>query len=340
MQNALLTKGKSLEMSKFKEILKTKKIKVVILIALLITIGSLFQAGMSYKELAMYAPPGKLIDIDGHKMHLYAAGTGSPSVLLTTGSGTPCAYTDYFFIQQDLQKTTRTISYDRPGFGWSEPTDIPRTIDNQVNDLHALLNKAGEKPPYVLVGHSLASLEVIRFAQVYPDEVAGIVLIDGGNPSFYAEYNERSALTLNISFSFIKNTGLARAFGSLGLFPPIVGQNERYSHLPKEIRRIDKSMFYNTLGNKYNRNSLKNINENAKKVIKGGTLGKLPLIILTAGKDRKWIASQMELKVWSIDSKQKFIRNATHSIHWSAPDIVLDSIKELLGVQPAATAGS
>ncbi len=313
-----------------KKIYKKRAVKGLTIILVLLFLGALWQYVMCCYESKMYAPSGQLIDVKNHKMHIYAKGEGSPTVVLTVGSGTPCAYTDYYYIQKELLKITRTVTYDRPGFGWSEPTSIPRTIDEQVNDLHELLNKSGEKPPYILVGHSLSSLEVIHYAQLFPQEVAGIVLIDGGNPKYYADYNESTALALNFLFEGIRKSGLLRALGSVGIFPPLVGETERHKLLPEELRQVDEIMFYNNAGNEFNRNALKNINENARKVIKDGKLGDIPLVILTAGQDDKWKISQVELKDWSNHSKQENIVDATHYIHWSNSGVVIDKILELI----------
>lgn len=84
---------------------------------------------------------------------------------------------------------------------------------------------AGSGTPYLLVGHSLASLEVIRFAQLFPGEVFGIVLIDGGNPEFYADHCEVSVLFFNRLLKGLQITGLARILGSTNILIPVVGGN-------------------------------------------------------------------------------------------------------------------
>lgn len=314
-----------------KNLHKRRLFQLLTLVLLILAMGILWQHAMNQYEKDKYNPPGQLIEVDSHKMHIYALGEGSPTVVFTSGSGTPCTYTDYYCIQKEVSKTVRTISYDRPGFGWSEPTSIPRTIDKQVDELHQLLSKAGEKPPYLLVGHSLSSLEVIRYAQVFPDEVFGIILIDGGNPTFYADYSEFSALALNRIFEGIRVTGVARALGSVGIFPPFVGENQRLKYLPHNQQQIDKVMFYNKLGLDTNRNSLSNINENASEVIKGGKIGEIPLVILTAENSTKeWKESQVELMSWSNNSKQEVVIGASHYIHWNYPNIILDKINELI----------
>ncbi|MGH4119513.1 alpha/beta fold hydrolase [Clostridium sp.] len=310
---------------------KRRIFRVIALILIILFIGTLWQHAMSEYEKEVYNPPGQLRKVDNHNMHIYVEGESSPTVVFTVGSGTPCAYTDYYYIQKEISKTVRTISYDRPGFGWSEPTAIPRTIGNQVNELHELLCKAGEKPPYILVGHSLSSLEVIHYAQKYPEELVGIILIDGGNPTFYANYSEFSALALNRFSEAIRVTGIARALGNIGIFLPFTYENQRQKSLPHDIQQVDKIMFYNKLGLDKNRNSLRTINENADEVIKNGKIGDIPLVVLTAGNGTKeWKESQIQLKSWSNNSKQEEVIGSSHYIHWNYPNVIIKKIHELI----------
>lgn len=313
------------------KLFKTRIFKFLIIAFVIVCSGVIWQYVMSNYEKNKYEPPSKLIEVNNHRMHIYAKGKGAPTVVFTTGSGTPCAYTDYYFIQKELLKTVRTVSYDRPGYGWSEPTNISITIGNQVEELHEVLNKAGEKPPYILVAHSLSSLEVIHFAQVFKEEVCGILLIDGGNPSFYLNLNEFSAKAINCLFKLTRQTGLARAMGSVGIFLPFEGEDLRHKLLPNELKDIDEKMFYNKLGLESNWNSLKNINENAKTVIESGKLGDILLVILTAGDSIKvWKECQEDLKTWSNNSKQEEIKGASNYIHWNNPDIIVERIQELI----------
>lgn len=314
----------------FRKLFKKKLFKFLTILFALLAIGTLWQNIMIYYEGKELKFPGQLIDVNNHKMHIYGEGNGSPTVVLTVGSGTPCAYTDFYFIQQEISKSVRTVTYDRPGYGWSEPTSIPRTVDEQVNDLHILLDKAGEKPPYILVGHSLSSLEVIRYAQLFPKEVSGIVLIDGGNPIYYADYYEPGAVLLNYFLEGLRESGVVRVLGSIGVLTPMVSEDKRYKLLPRELSQIDKMMFYRNLGNKTNRSEIKNMNENAKKVIDNGKLESIPLVILTSKNDFYWEETQHGLKDWSSNSKQETIIDASHYIHWDKPNIVIERIQGLL----------
>jgi pimeloyl-ACP methyl ester carboxylesterase len=313
--------------SVFRRLFRKKSFKVVLIFLILLTVGILWQHIMiSYEERELNYP-GQLIQVNNHNMHIYGEGKGEVTVVFTVGSGTPCAYTDYYYIQKELSKSARTVSYDRAGYGWSEPTSIPRTVDEQVDDLHKLLDKSGEKAPYILVAHSLSSLEVIRFAQLYPKEVKGIVLIDGGNPTYYADLNVPATIMFSYFLEGARQCGLVRALGSLGILTPMSGESKRYKMLPSEIGEIDKKMFYRNLGNKTNRNEIRNINENANKVIAGGKLGNIPLVILSSKGDSKWNTTQKELKAWSTNSIQETISGAGHYIHWDNPTAVIEKIR-------------
>jgi pimeloyl-ACP methyl ester carboxylesterase len=307
--------------------------KVSIIILLITIIGSIYQSSMVQYECKKYKKPGQFIDVYNNKMHLYSEGEGTPTVVFTVGSGTPSAYTDYYFIQKEISKITRTISYDRFGYGWSDKISIDRNIDQVVEELHTLLEKSGEKPPYVLVGHSLSSLEVIRFAQVFQKEVVGVVLIDGGNPRFYATLSEKATLVPMYILQLAGKSGMIRILGNLGILIPLTDEKKRAGLLPEELSKIDKALFYKGSGDKNNINEVKNINENANIVIDGGAIGNIPLIILTSEKsanDMTWEKTQVQLKDWSTNSVQEIIKQSTHYIHWDKPNVVIERIKELV----------
>ncbi len=317
----------------FRKLFKKRLFKFLTIFLVFLSLGALWQHIMIYYEEKELNYPGKLVDVINHKMHIYGEGNGTLTVVFTVGSGTPYAYTDYYYIQKELSKSVRTVTYDRAGYGFSEPTSIPRTVDEQVNDLHKLLDKSGEKPPYILVGHSLSSLEVIRYAQLFPEEVSGVILLDGGNPIYYANYHESSAILLSYLLEGVRECGLVRALGSLGILTPMAGESKRHKMLPDELSEIDKMMFYRNLGNKTNRNEIRNINENAKKVIDNGNLGNIPLVILSSKSDSNWNETQCDLKAWSNYSRQETISGAGHYIHWDKPDMVIEKIQELVKEQ-------
>jgi pimeloyl-ACP methyl ester carboxylesterase len=126
-------------------------------------------------------PPGRLIDLGGWRLHLNCSGEANPSrpaVILEAGAGDFSV--DWSLVQPRLAPFGRVCSYDRAGAGWSDLGPHPRTMRQQVWELHALLEKAGEKPPFVLVGHSYGGWLTRLFAETYPADVSGLVLVESG----------------------------------------------------------------------------------------------------------------------------------------------------------------
>jgi pimeloyl-ACP methyl ester carboxylesterase len=131
-------------------------------------------------EPAAPSPLGKLYDIGGYKLHLYRTGdaNGGPSVILEAGAG---AFSiDWYLVQEQVATFAKVCSYDRAGHAWSELGPNPRTYKQAAYDLHRLLARAGVAGPYILVGHSLGGALVRTFANLYPNEVLGMVLVDSG----------------------------------------------------------------------------------------------------------------------------------------------------------------
>src|SRR5262249_31931320 len=121
------------------------------------------------------APPGRLIDVGGRKLHARCTGAGAPTVVLEAGRSAFAM--DWALVQPEIARTNRVCSYDRAGHGWSDPGGAD-TAERAVADLHALLQAVGEKPPYVLVGASRGGLFVRLYDVRYPGEVTGMVLVD------------------------------------------------------------------------------------------------------------------------------------------------------------------
>jgi pimeloyl-ACP methyl ester carboxylesterase len=138
------------------------------------------------------------VDIgDGRHMNLYCIGNGSPTVIFDSGLGVGSGTLPWNHVQPYVAQFTRACAYDRAGYGFSDPGPLPRTSDAVVSDLHALLARAGIRPPYVLVAHSIAGLYEPLFADRYPAEVAGMVLVDPSAPGqeelFSSQYPKYAA---------------------------------------------------------------------------------------------------------------------------------------------------
>jgi pimeloyl-ACP methyl ester carboxylesterase len=141
-------------------------------------------ARATYAQNASEPPfpaPGRLVDLGGWRLHLNCSGQANPSrstVILEAGAGDFSV--DWSLVQPLVAPFARVCSYDRAGAGWSDLGPRPRMMRQQVWELHALLEKAGEKPPFVLIGHSYGGWLVRLFAEAYPPEISGIVLVEAG----------------------------------------------------------------------------------------------------------------------------------------------------------------
>lgn len=126
--------------------------------------------------------PGRLVDVGGWKLHLNCTGNavaGQPTVVLEAGAGDISV--EWSLVQPDIAKFARVCSYDRAGSGWSELGPYPRTFHQIAYELHTLLANAGEQKPYVLVAHSFGGWPVRTFQIAYPNDVAGMVLVEAGH---------------------------------------------------------------------------------------------------------------------------------------------------------------
>jgi pimeloyl-ACP methyl ester carboxylesterase len=128
------------------------------------------------QRLLPYAEPGRLVDIGGRRINLRCSGSGGPTVILLAGLLHWSLVWDK--TQPLIANKTRVCAFDRASFGFSDPAPKPEIMADVVNDLHAVLHTADLPGPYVLVGHSAGGFEARVFAQKWPEEVAGIVLLD------------------------------------------------------------------------------------------------------------------------------------------------------------------
>src|SRR3712207_5081934 len=130
-----------------------------------------------------------MVGVGGHSLHINCAGQGGPTVLLDAGSGGFSA--QWVRVQREVSGTTRVCAYDRAGMGWSEMGPAPRDARQISGELHTLLSKAGIEGPYVLVGHSFGGMYMQTYAARYPDEVAGVALVDSStDPDQFSQRSE------------------------------------------------------------------------------------------------------------------------------------------------------
>lgn len=155
--------------------------------AAIFSVGTAFAAQCLGQEAAkllitnpVYTEPQRLVDMDhGRRMNIYCLGSGTPAVILDAGMGDSTI--SWALVQPAIAAKTKVCSYDRAGLGFSDGSSRPSTATNIAEDLHALLKAAHVAPPYILVGHSAAGMYIRVYADRYPDEVAGMVSVEGSH---------------------------------------------------------------------------------------------------------------------------------------------------------------
>ncbi len=162
-------------------------LKVIGLVLLgLLLILPLYEIAAARLASRSFPAPGRMVDIGTHRLHVMCTGSGSPTVIFEAGAGTNSLY--WSTVQPAIAKRTRTCSYDRAGFGWSEGGPTPRTTARVAAELQMLLRKADIEPPYVFVAHSMGGAISMEYASEHPDDVAGMVFVDAAYKELYETY--------------------------------------------------------------------------------------------------------------------------------------------------------
>lgn len=138
--------------------------------------GVLYQLVQSARARRRVRPPGVLVDVGGHRVHVVCRGEGQPAVLLE--AGVAASSISWTFVQARLARETRVCAYDRAGLAWSDSPSSPRTLDRMVSELDLVGRHVAPESPLVLAGHSFGCFLVLAFAARHPSRVSGLVLID------------------------------------------------------------------------------------------------------------------------------------------------------------------
>jgi len=291
----------------------------------LMLIGYIYEPIAEAADAKAYPPPGKLVDVGGHRLHINCTGTGSPTVVIDAGWGDWS--TAWGFVQPEVAKTTRVCTYDRAGTGWSEAGPLPRDAAQYAKELHTLLQNAGIPGPYVMVGHSLGGLPVRVFIHDYASEIAGVVLIDSMTPQQFTQSpTEAQSPSDSQSQPFSFPAALAR-FGVVRLFAKPLGL--------APVTTPDEQAYYSRLVRTENVQAY--INEGQGMPTSGAeaaavkTFGDLPLIVLTAKLNNMagWQERQTELLQLSSNSLQLFA-DSDHNIQFEKPDAAVAAIIQMV----------
>jgi pimeloyl-ACP methyl ester carboxylesterase len=255
-------------------------------------------------------PAGTLVDAGGHKLHLYCTGEGSPVVILENGLGGTTK--DWRKVQPEVSQFTRVCSYDRAGMGWSEAGPMPRTSARFVEELRTVLQNAAIPGPYVLAGHSLGGVYVRHFARLHPEEVAALVLVDGSHEDqigrLPAPQRSREARGKEL-----------------------LGKAERAPEVSADPEQRPKRHFLAVRSE-----MLAFPTQSADDIRTAPPLPPLPLIVLVHGKSKTpgglkiWNELQSEIASRSPHSKLIQAEDAGHYIQLDKPQLVIDSIHDLV----------
>ena len=286
-------------------------------------IGAVYQAVATEMDRRANPPPGELVDVGGYRLHLHCVGQGSPTVILESGLGNMSA--DWANVQPEVAQTTRVCAYDRAGTGWSEPGPQPRDPSRIAGELHTLLGNAEIDGPYVLVGQSFGGLYVRMFAARYPNEVAGMALVDASHPDMWTRLPPEVVSTLKPP---AWQVGAITFLTRLGAFR-LTGGDMAECGLPARQCKEEAAYLRSTRYRVTWGQEMLAPDRDAQIRATGG-LGDRPLAVLTAGDhgrdfaagvsgtarvrfERTWYDLQCELAELSTDSTHLVVEGAGHS---------------------------
>ena len=304
---------------------------MAILLLVLAIAGTIYQTAATESDQHNFPPPGNLIDVGGFKMHIHCEGEGSPTVILEAMSGGTSV--NWGWIQPEVQKETRVCVYDRAGFGWSESDTEYPTLARTVRNLHTLLVNANIKGPYVMVGHSLGGMYMREFAAEYPDEVAGMVLVDEANPQQFVKYPELFAdgdgyLKVLKGIQFATRLGIPHLYFALGGEIDFAKLSEPQKSQFKVI--WSSPQFFETQGAEIH--TARGIWSDTL-MLDG--LGNMPLMIVSRGVDLdyEWNKYQDDLARLSTNSRHITVGGANHTALMFDPKyarVVSDAILQVM----------
>ncbi len=171
-------------------------------------------------EKDLLAPPGQMVDVDEHKMHVYSVGEGDKTFVLMAASGTVCPSLDFKNLYSSLGDDYRIVVIEKFGYGYSDIANRPRDVAAILSDTRAALSSAGIKGPFILCPHSYSGLEALYWAQTYPDEVEAIIGLDMAFPGAY-DYTKGGVLVkpYYLVQNGLINLGIGRFFSDSTFLP-------------------------------------------------------------------------------------------------------------------------
>lgn len=317
---------------------------VLALLLLSIVAGNLFGQYLLGYTRGQFPPPGKLVALDGRRLHMHCTGEGRPTVLLESGSG--AWSTHWALVQPKVASFTRVCSYDRAGLGWSDPGPKPYDIQSAVRDLDALLARSHEQPPFVFVGWSFGGSIVWLYTQDHTGQSTGLVMVDGRPGGWQTWVN---AFAPELAARRMRFMTQLRRLESVGLGPAyswylMRGTGRDSIHgFPAGTGDVlldpgfQARMFGAMIG-------ASDADDASEQQLEMRPLGNVPLIVIPHGREgmfglalereriaeTRWQELQAQLVKQSTDAKLEMAEKSGHSVPLEQPDIIVDAIKELV----------
>ena len=281
-------------------------------------------AELSVAELE--SPPGIMVELGRHRLHIHCTGEGSPVVIFESGLGGTSL--DWSRVQPAVSEFTRACSYDRAGYGWSDPGPRPRHAVRLAAELDRLLLSAGVPPPYVLVGHSFGGLTVRLLAARREQTVAGLVLVDTVHERQFQHMKAAGVHTPTAPTGrrfVITNPGIVPE----GLPDSVKPLAQRLAAMPKAVRALYGELEW--------------MRTSARQVGSIRRVPDAPVIVLSRGPrpgdasletarlDGAWLDLQHRLAGSMSNSAIQVVDDSGHHIHLDRPEQVVAAIRTLVG---------
>jgi pimeloyl-ACP methyl ester carboxylesterase len=256
-------------------------------------------------------PPGKFFDIGGRRLHAVINGGEQGKLPVVLEAGLTAMSSCWAWVQEELSKTTKVLSYDRAGLGWSDPSPEPRDARSIAKDLRRLLDAANFPRPFVFAGHSMGGIFGRAYASLYPNELAGMALVDASHPE-QIERSPNIRKALRKFFWFLKATpymarcGVMKVCGDFGMSAQATGLPDIYTLVAKRFYTSPRHM----------RETVREAEAwyLSAAQVKEQRVGDLPLVAITAPEKcmHGWIDLQKELSEISARGRHVIVNGASH----------------------------
>ena len=305
---------------------KFKKFSWIIFVVLILFLGGTFgfhQLSLQ-KESKLLMPIGKKVVVNGHQMNVYIKGEGSETIVFLSGAGIASPILDFKNLTDSLSKKYKVVVVERAGYGFSEDSDRSRDVMEVLSETRQALAQAHVSGPYVIISHSMASLESLAWQEKYPNEVKALIGLDWALPASYEDLKDNQAL-LTVAY-WSSKIGLLRYFPeSFYIKNPTLTETERQQY---------KLLAYKQLMSQAMLHESRLAKENAKKV-PSSINPKIPALLLVSnGEGTTFSQSEWQRYAERFASDQSNVQvdymDAPHDLYHYQSDAIVSRIKEFL----------